>query len=335
MAEDKKGEDQTEELRMVDEDGKPIDDTGETIEDQSDDESASGDDEEEGREGGDERAGHADESDENRQQIRQRRREERAAKKDQRRRDQLELRFLRNRNDQLERQFSQIESRVGQSESLTIEGRIQTLDSQIREAENLYAQAISTQKGEEAAEAMRVRDQLRDARSMLMRAKEQHEIQGRRQPQQRRGPDPAVVEQASLWRARNDWYDDRVLDEDSAIAKSIENQLAAERRLDPRTPAYWDELDRRIAKRLPHLADEDSEDDDEERPNGKNGKGGKEKPRGPRMTSGGRERPLRKGEVYVSPARIEALKEAGVWDDPKLRAKYLKKYADYDRENAR
>jgi hypothetical protein len=34
--------------------------------------------------------------------------------------------------------------------------------------------------------------------------------------------------------------------------------------------------------------------------------------------------------VYVSPSRKRAMVEAGVWDDPALRTKYLKAYQDYD-----
>jgi hypothetical protein len=36
--------------------------------------------------------------------------------------------------------------------------------------------------------------------------------------------------------------------------------------------------------------------------------------------------------VYISPERKDAMQEAGVWDDPVLRNKYLKAYSDYDRE---
>jgi hypothetical protein len=36
-------------------------------------------------------------------------------------------------------------------------------------------------------------------------------------------------------------------------------------------------------------------------------------------------------EVYLSPERKQALVDAGVWDDPVLRMKYAKRYAEYDR----
>ena len=34
--------------------------------------------------------------------------------------------------------------------------------------------------------------------------------------------------------------------------------------------------------------------------------------------------------IYVSPERRRAMTEAGVWDDPALRTKYLKAYQDHD-----
>jgi hypothetical protein len=38
--------------------------------------------------------------------------------------------------------------------------------------------------------------------------------------------------------------------------------------------------------------------------------------------------------VYISAERKEAMIEAGVWDDPVLRNKYLKSYSDYDKQAA-
>jgi hypothetical protein len=40
--------------------------------------------------------------------------------------------------------------------------------------------------------------------------------------------------------------------------------------------------------------------------------------------------PSTRKEVYVSPERVQAMKDAGVWDDSALRNRYLKAYQDYD-----
>jgi hypothetical protein len=128
------------------------------------------------------------------------------------------------------------------------------------------------------------------------------------------------------------------------IAYAIDQALTREGRLDPRTDAYWDEYNRRLKKRLPeHFRtrpddDRDDEDEDEEdepsrerRVNGSR----RRKPSGPEIRVAGRERPLKKGEVYVDAARREAMEEAGVWGDPEKQARFLRAYQKYDRDNGR
>jgi len=105
---------------------------------------------------------------------------------------------------------------------------------------------------------------------------------------------------------------------------------------DPRTPEYYDELDNRVARRLPHLAQKgkggNGADDDLDDDPGDGG--GARKPGGPRFRVGGRERPLKSNEVHISRERREAMEEAGVWEDPVLRKNYLKRYAEWDKEHA-
>jgi hypothetical protein len=42
-----------------------------------------------------------------------------------------------------------------------------------------------------------------------------------------------------------------------------------------------------------------------------------------------------KKEVYVTPARKQAMMDAGVWDDPVKRTQMLKAYQAYDKNSAR
>jgi hypothetical protein len=55
------------------------------------------------------------------------------------------------------------------------------------------------------------------------------------------------------------------------------------------------------------------------------------------MTGSGRESAPsgRANEFRISPDRVAAMKEAGMWENPELRAKAIKKYAAWDRENKR
>jgi len=93
---------------------------------------------------------------------------------------------------------------------------------------------------------------------------------------------------------------------------------------DPTQKDYWDELRTRTKDALPSRSD--SEGNGQQQPSNKN--------RGPSFRTGGRERPLKANEVYISPERKAAMEEAGVWDDPVLRNKYLKSYSDYDKQAA-
>jgi hypothetical protein len=98
---------------------------------------------------------------------------------------------------------------------------------------------------------------------------------------------------------------------------------------DPTQKDYWDELRTRTEAAIPSRSDSRTGD----RGGDKSGNG-RSKNRGPSFRTGGRERPLKPNEVYISAERKEAMIEAGVWDDPVLRNKYLKSYSDYDKQAA-
>ena len=108
----------------------------------------------------------------------------------------------------------------------------------------------------------------------------------------------------------------------SLVAKAIDGGLIAEG-FDPSSKKYWKELDRRLAERLPHRFDNE---DDEDYNQPKSGR------RGPPV-GGSRDITPGKRQVYVSPERVQALKDAGYWDDPQARERMLKAYSNYDRAN--
>ena len=129
----------------------------------------------------------------------------------------------------------------------------------------------------------------------------------------------------------NEWWDPNGRDDDSKVVLQIDRSLVQEG-YQPATKDYWDELRVRSKEALPKRFKTASREDED---GGEGSGNGQEKPtgaRGPQFRTGGRERPLKKNEVYISPERKEAMIEAGVWDDPVLRNKYLKSYATYDQE---
>jgi hypothetical protein len=315
----------------------PIRDTeGETESDDEDRPRAAADD--------DEREGHTEDDDEidpDRVKLRERRRVERRTKKD---RNQREMNFLRQRNETLERRQSEIDARMTQTEVVTIDTKIQALEADIRKADEVYAEAITKGDGASAAEAQSIRDKLRDGLQDYRRTRQGTINAARERLQPRTSQvDPEVQARASQWVDDNPWYDPKLGDEDSTIAKAIEDRLSREKGAGAfKTDAYWEEFDRRLKKRLPHVFKRDDNDDRDERgdrdidENNERTRRNREdddkpaKRGGPRFTSGGRERPLKKGEVYVSEERRKAMEEAGVWDDPAIRSRYLKSYQTYD-----
>ncbi len=276
----------------------------------------------EGREE-DQRAGHAEpEEDEKAEARKAERKTRRQRQKDARERDQRELHFLQGRNETLERQVMDLTRRQDATEVASVDHRLAQLDSAIRSADDVYAKAISAGEGEDAAEAQRIRDNLRDQAQGLRQWKEGQGPPG----QEVTGPDPALVERVREWHGRNDWFDFGRRDEDSAIAGAIDDMLIRDG-YDPTSGEYYDELDKRIANRLPHRAaggGGNGADDTQDTTHS----------RGPKFRVGGQERPLRSNEVHISRDRREAMEEAGVWDDPKLRKKYLAQYAEWDRQHA-
>lgn len=286
---------------------------------------------------GDLRVGGGEPVDEERTEARKsERKTRRQRQKDARDRDQRELGFLRTRNEQLEKNYVDLNRRVTASETSQIDGRINQLENAIKSADDVYAKAISAGEGDDAAEAQRIRDSLKDQRDGLRAYKEQ----GGSAPPEQQGPDPVLVEHVRSWHEKNNWFDFGRRDEDSAIAGAIDDMMVRDG-WDPRTPEYYDELSNRITRRLPHLADKggrrgNGADDDHDDRGGDDGdqRGGRRTARGPKFRVGGRERPLRSNEVHISRERREAMEEAGVWEDPVLRKNYLKRYADWDREHA-
>lgn len=309
----------------------------------------------------DEKAGHTAEADANddeeddeggddselspeRRKLREKRRQQKIRKSARIASDRRELDFLRRRNEEVERQLSQVVLRQEKAEVSSIDQRIGTLEGQIREAETIHAQAVENKDGSTATEALRVKDQLRDTLTKLKGDKEERQktserSETQRQTQVRNEPDPEAVRNGREWLSKNDWFDPTLNDEDSYVARALEERLAREGRYDPRDPDYWEELDRRITKRMPHLkngkkvseSDDDIFEEDDEKPAKKPAK----KNGGPRIAVGGKVRSLKPNEVYISEQRKQALIQAGVWDDEEKRERYLKSYKAYDEEARR
>lgn len=281
----------------------------------------------------DDRVAKQDDDDEaDREAIRERRRLEKKERKQRREqainRDKIELEFLRKRNDDLERRISGIEQKTQRSDISLIEQKLKEAVNEVQLAEKVIAKAVAAQNGEDVAQALRYRDQAMNKARQLEAAKKQAE-QVAAAPQQKPVDDVSMA-YAREFIKENPWYNPKANDESSAIVLAIDNALVKEG-LDPRTSDYWEELRDRVRRRLPEKFDGD---DDTPAPRTAQ-KAERTARGGPQVGSGREHAPAAtRREVYISPERKAALIEAGVWDDPVLRQKYIKKYMEYDRNKA-
>ena len=274
----------------------------------------------------DERVAKAGETDDEREAIRERRRLEKLERKDRRdkaiTRDKLELDFLRKRNDELERRMSAQEQRAYQSDLGSLDAGIQQAKREAEMADKVIAKAVEAGNGADVTQAMRYRDQALNKLQQLTYAKQQA-------AQRPASPPPQAVDDMTMHYAKqfledHKWYDPQGRDEDSAIVLAIDQSLIKDG-FNPQTEDYWDELKKRAAKRMPERFSQSkpTSKSEERLPRG-----------GPSVGSGREHAPAStRQEVYLSPERKQALIDAGVWDDPVLRMKYAKRYAEYDRAN--
>ena len=286
------------------------------------------DDEDDDSDEGDEKVTRSSDEDDEREAIRERRRLEKQERKERREkaitRDKLELDFLRKRNDDLERRLSAQEQRVFSLDLGQIDAQIAAARNEVDMAEKVIAKAVAAGNGDDVAQAMRYRDEA------IMRANQlaAHKLQAtqRQVAQPAATLDDMTMHYVKEFVEENSWYDPQGRDEDSAIVLAIDQSLVRDG-FDSKSEDYWIELRRRAARRLPERFGADAgnaatvEKAESRRPRG-----------GPAVGSGREHAPAStRKEVYISPERKQALIDAGVWDDPVLRMKYVKRYAEYDR----
>jgi len=148
--------------------------------------------------------------------------------------------------------------------------------------------------------------------------------------------DPRARELGVSWAKANSWYQPQGPDLDSRITRQIDDSLVQEG-YDPASKDYWDELSSRVAQYMPHRGR--TENNASGRNGDYNGSRNGRKPGSSAVTGSGRDSGAAssggaKGGYVLSSARVQALKDAGVWDDPGKRADAIRRYRDYD-ANAR
>lgn len=268
-------------------------------------------------------------TDAEREAIRAARREERRLKRSIHREKAKESNHLINtlkmQNSQLAERLALLEKRTSGAELARVDKAIDDAAVQVEYAKMKMREAVVAQDGDGVVKAQEMLFNSQRQLEALNSTKEQA-VKHMSQPQKQniQQVDPSVQRMASEWMARNTWYDPQAKDEESEIAQSIDKRLTAEG-YNPASEEYWEELDDRLTKYLPHRMSARASAGSSPRP----------RPRSPVTGSGRESAPAGRSanEFRVSPERVAAMKEMGAWDDPEARARMIKSYAAYDRAN--
>lgn len=264
-------------------------------------------------------------ADPEREAIRQARREERQLKKQLHKEKTRESRHLinalRKQNQELAERLALVEKRTSGAEIAQVNKAIEDAGVQVEFAKLKMAEALSSQNG---AEHARAQEAWFEARKKLEALQNMKETVAKQAQNPKQGiPDPIVQKMAAEWLDRNPWYDPQGKNIESTIAQKIDKQLTDEG-FDPATDEYWDELDARVQKYVSPA-----------QVSSYNAQNSRTERRRSTMTSSGRDSmpSARPGEFVLSADRVNAIKEAGMWDNPKLRQKAIDRYRAWDKEN--
>ena len=229
-----------------------------------------------------------------------------SAEKDQR------LNLLQKQNDELVQRLAAIEKRSHANDVEKVDRALQDENLRMQYAKSKVSEAASSNDGEALTKAQ---EMWFDSQKKIDALKKLRQFA----TQEKQPPiDQKIVIQTQEWLKRNTWYDPDAKDTDSKIAKQIDEAITQEG-FDPRTAEYWDELDDRLQKYLPHRYNKKSSNSTS-RPRSMQTSAGRESYSGDRRS------------FTLSAEQVRAMKEAGMWDDPEKRNKMIKRYAQESRK---
>jgi len=265
-----------------------------------------------------------DEDEAEREKIREARREERRLKKELSKQrtasDKHKISALEKRNEDLARRLAAVENTASSYQFAQIDKAMEDEATRVEYAKMKMLQAAQEN---DAVAQMEYLEQLTEAKQRLQQVQhyKKQQLDAARTPKQNVPNEMAaeVQRNAERWLKKNSWFDAQARDTDSRIAKVIDQELAADG-WDPSDSEYWDELDSRLSARLPHRY---------------TGKGGNSRrSTGPTASSRvANSTSAKPGTITLSRERVQAIKDAGSWDDVEKRNKMIRAYASYDRAN--
>lgn len=266
-------------------------------------------------------------------ELRAAKRGRRRAKKDLIRKTNQEkdarLTQLQRENEEFKRRLGQLERNTKSEHLVRIDKGIEDAQTRLEYAKMKLAEATQNGDGEAMVQAQTMWQAAQEETRNLTTLRQQADQELRRPQEDNTDlPDPQVQKLAAQWMRRNKWYNPAASDPDSRIAKKIDEVMSTQG-WNPTDPDYWDELDSRLQRELPHRYNDsnDTETRDVRRPRNVVGSAGREAS----AAYGGSNRT----QFVLSPDRVKAMKEVGAWDNPERKARMVKQFIEFDRQNGR
>ena len=228
------------------------------------------------------------------------------------------LTLLMRQNQELMNRLAAVEKKTHSSDLARLDKAIQDEEARLNYAKLKMKEATDNSDGQALVKAQELFFETRDRIEKIKAFKDRAE--------QETAPaeskvDPVIQDLAEDWMEKNSWYDPNGTDRDSRIAKRIDDQLAREG-WNPASDDYWEELTSRLQEKLPHRYTETNETP---------------RKRGPKAVVTGSEREIGGGAsrntFTLSAEQVRAMKDAGFWDDQKMRNKMIQRYAQEAQRN--
>jgi hypothetical protein len=266
------------------------------------------------------------------EELRQAKRNRRRAKKDLIRKTNQEkdarLTQLQRENEEMKRDIAQLKRNTKAEQLTRIDKSIEDAQVRLEYAKMKLAEASQNQDGQSVVEATMLLQNVQEEFRNLSQLRNQadQELSQSRQQNQPQEQNKRVQKLASQWMRRNSWYNPQSNDPDSRVAKKMDELLSTQG-WDPEDEDYWEELDARLQKELPHRYNDSNDDESRgvRRPRNVVGSSGREAS----AAYGGTNR----SQFILSPDRVKAMKEVGAWDNPERKARMIKQFIAYDRAN--
>lgn len=250
-------------------------------------------------------------------------------------RDKQDIEILRATTVKQNATLEQLQKQLIVMQITDLDTRLATESNTAQQMDNVFAAAITAKNGQDAAAAASLRDDAKQKAWNLFHQKEALV----KQLNAPRATEVPFKNQAMAFIADKPWYNPASGDEDSLIVEAMDKALS--KTMNPNDPKYWETLDKKVRAKLPHKfagtdAQPQDDDDAEDEPAPRRQQAAAPRRKGP--PTGGSSRTQsgsRPSEIRLPPEMVSAMKEAGKWDDPKVRARVAQRYIDGVKLNKR